>query len=496
MPLEVVAVESTAENARLVAVVLPGAVYSPRIQPNPEFTYLLLRDRSFSMFAPFAFDCDAYVEEAMAYCRSRNVEGVFGFDCLPSLLASIINQSLNLAGPSFQSVFLCINKYYMRKVITPEVPVTPFDLRDLPAAPREFPVVVKCTDCQFCVGVRILHNEQEWDNYMAKLSAMPVEQYDRRQQFHHKWLHKLGADPVLQEQRWQDLVLWHIEPFYAGREHQIEVVIENGTPLVADTGDIIKQDGIITLFVTPGSIVDFPTEFTKSVTMKLHDFGYDNQAIDIEFILSQDGPQLVEVNSRYSYMGWASYRIEMLKDADMDQDGSISESSDANCDGILDAREQGEGKQFLASDKMDLRNLKNRTLACLGAEVPKMPSETNQLSKLAMMVYTNQAGPVDDILDQQFLKSYVASGTVEAWVGKATYNCGRVTEDDLAEYSGWAKLGFLILTARRIDTQATNEKLAYFLKNLFRGREGTYLLAQDPDMGCEVDKYSLIKQPS
>lgn len=79
------------------------------------------------------------------------------------------------------------------------------------------------------------------------------------------------------ESRWEDIVLHHVEPFFEGKEHQIEIVLEQENHLlVADTGDIIKKHGIAVMFVTPGSF-DIPTEWAHDVTKKLHALGYRNQ---------------------------------------------------------------------------------------------------------------------------------------------------------------------------------------------------------------------------
>ena len=182
----------------LAQIVLPGALYAGLIPENSQYSYHLLQHASFSMGKPFEFDADAFVQDALGYCKDAKIEGVFGFDCFPSLLTSIINQSLGLPGPSFQSVFLCINKFYMRKVLCPEITVHAIDYMNTPAAPETFPLVVKLSDCQFYVGTKIIHNIAEWDNCMSSIRAQPATLYDRRKKFYFKWMNELEVDPQLQ----------------------------------------------------------------------------------------------------------------------------------------------------------------------------------------------------------------------------------------------------------------------------------------------------------
>ena len=89
-----------------------------------------------------------------------------------------------------------------------------------------------------------------------------------------------------QEASWEEVVLWHSEPYFEGREHQIEVVVDNDQLLIADTGDIIKDGSSLIMFVTPGSL-KIPVEWTHDVADRLKKFGYKNQAMDIEVIFAE-----------------------------------------------------------------------------------------------------------------------------------------------------------------------------------------------------------------
>lgn len=451
-------VGASGNDAKHAAVILPGG-YTKLMQPNEKYHYHILAQDTYSMGQPLKFNVDSFVESAIQYCKKHKIQGVFGFDCFPSLIASIISTSLGLQGPSFRSVFHCISKYYMRKELSPEVPMTKLEPLSSPAPPKSFPVVVKEIDCQFYIGTWIIYSVEQWEQTMKHLQQRNQAELDARKKFYFKWFQKLHPNDM-PESRWEDYVLYHVEPFFEGREQQIEIVLEQDNHLlVADTGDIIKENGIITMFVTPGSF-DIPTTWAHNITKKLHAMGYKNQAIDLEFISTQDGPQVVEINSRYSYMGFASWY------SDHSEKGALL-------------------------SKPDLRNLENRTCSCLGQPCPRFPSDENIISKLAVAVYTNKGGPVEDIVDLEFLKKYLAEGHAECWTPKPAFKAGNVGPEEFTYGGGkWAKLGFMMLTAKRVEWAETNAKLKAMFEKLFK-HPGSYLLAQDDEIGHEVDKHAL-----
>ena len=91
-----------------------------------------------------------------------------------------------------------------------------------------------------------------------------------------------------------------------------------------------------------------------------------------------------------------------------------------------------------------------------------------------------------NIVDREFLVNYVKSGTAEAWAPKRPYLVGEVTELDVAQYSGWAKLGCLLFTAERVEFKETNTKIAQFMERMFKTK-GSYLLCKEDDMGFLVN---------
>ena len=455
-----------------VAVVLPSAARIRMMQTQQErsFDYHLLIDESYEFGNPIAFDADRFCEAAIAYCREHSMQAVIAFDCFPVLLASVVSTELRLMGPSFRSVVLCSNKFYLRRDVTPELrPVLPIR-RPCPEPPTQFPCVLKLADTQFYVGTFICNTEAEWRQALTQVQThlLPHEGAEARQRFYYKWAQRFGWSELAQT--WQDVVLCHTEPYLRHEgEYQAEVVVTaEGEHILADTGDVEHRQGghEITLFKTPGTFAITPTlqAFLDAKVALLHQAGYTGGAMDIEFMrldqssggagssgggaersTSTEAYEIVEINSRYSYMG--NYLHAGLGD-----DGHAPRQAN-----------------------LEVRNLLNRTRLALGASPAVVPRvDRPDVSKIAAFLYTDVEGSVDDIVDKAKLQALIDDGTLDAFAPKPVYVTGCVTAADKVQYHGFAKLGVVLMTWED-DLDKINDGLDRVLHAVFRNQERGFL---------------------
>eukprot|EP00406_Dinophysis_acuminata_P075464 CAMPEP_0179259136 /NCGR_PEP_ID=MMETSP0797-20121207/25669_1 /TAXON_ID=47934 /ORGANISM="Dinophysis acuminata, Strain DAEP01" /LENGTH=616 /DNA_ID=CAMNT_0020967177 /DNA_START=61 /DNA_END=1911 /DNA_ORIENTATION=- len=521
----------------IVAVLLPGPQYSKMIcsQDKRSFTYHLLRNFEYNMFDPIPFDADAFVEEAIAYCREHKVAAVTAFDCFPTFLASIVRQELGLPGPSFQSVLHCCNKYYMRRNLTP-------DCQPYPAGvpPPTYPAVVKLSDTQFYSAVRIVQDEAEWRAAWESLSSMLAVGREARQRFYFKWSTRFG---FALESKWEDIVLIHTEPYLKNTsECQVEVVVtSSGEMLIADTGDLVHMKGgdNITMFKTPANMKTTPafTAWLKKVVGSYIELGYKGLAMDVEFMkldCDEEKYELNEINSRYSYMGdWAVAKfrgspcdtarnfcstfltlalqasgnntMEAFRAIDVDGDGTMSraevtvalekaclKSGSAKVDAIIDVLDKdGNGviercefcgamrdaKEASMMQIKEVRNVLNRTRLALGADPATLPCRDEPtVAKLAVAVFTKRLGPIGGIFDQAACNSYLADKTFDDFQPEPPVTSGAVTEA-FQIYGGWARLGYLLMTWEN-DLPKINARLNEVIKALHIQKEGDWLPVQ------------------
>jgi len=434
-----------------IVVLLPTLSYTKLVTEQTErsFHYHLITHPSYIFSKPIAFDADAFVEEVMVFCRNRDVDGVLAFDCFPTMLASVITQELRLPGPSFRSVFVCCNKRYMRRELCPEVAVTAPE-----ETPPSFPTVLKVSDTQFYVGTRICLREADyaskWEDMAAEL--LSSEGVAARQRFYYKWATRFGWAAEYGWEAPSAVQLAHAEPLLPNKgEYQAEVVVlPDGTYQLADTGDIEHGPGqLITVFKTPGTFTLTRTLRTwlRVIVQALVRLGYACAAMDIEFVRlegDEEAYELVEINSRYSYMGnYLHFGIS--------SEASVSSNyHSANC-------------------WQEVRNLLNRTRLALGSPPSTLPSrDQSNVSKLAAMIYTERSGSLETFFDSVALHAMIDDGTLDGFSPKTCYSKGEVTAADLSEYNGWAKVGCILLTMED-DLEAINEALSTIVQRLFFG---------------------------
>lgn len=217
-----------------IAVILPSPTYIALLQGQGarSFTFHCLNDSSHVPYInPLAFDADAFVESVLSYCRAQTpkIEGVMAFDCLPTMMASVINQELSLPGPTMRSVFTCCNKWTMRQALpTPHIEV----LKVPEEVPTRFPCVLKVSDTQFYVGTRIVLNAEDWAKRWADMhKGILSTGFVQRQQFYYKWADRFGWAAEIGWAAASDVRLVHAESFVENRgEYQAEIVVtQTGT---------------------------------------------------------------------------------------------------------------------------------------------------------------------------------------------------------------------------------------------------------------------------
>ena len=122
--------------------------------------------------------------------QSAGITGATGLQCHEVDPANFdLVMAINLKG-----VFLCCNKYYMRRALTPTM-----ELTLTPAKPARFPAVLKVSDTQFYVGTRIILKEDDWADTWSDASGglLPSPAVAKRQAFCYRWAKHFGwADEV------------------------------------------------------------------------------------------------------------------------------------------------------------------------------------------------------------------------------------------------------------------------------------------------------------
>lgn len=466
----------------------------------------------------------------------KMIRGVFAFDCFPALLAAVINKNFGLPGPSLASVLLCDHKLLTRKFLTPSVPL--YDGAALLAEarkwransekiPAHYPVVIKIAGAQYCRATTICEDPAGFleavtrnelllcvfdpDHCLCEEIPDCLQAFRRRQKFYEKCCAEagleVGADGAVP--------LVHVEAgFDVKSEHQAEIVMfgkegENLQCFVADTGDITRAKDaleknvtgvaaeLITSFKTPGSFhlsQNFKTWLTP-ILDKLKTHGMRNSALDVEFVrcshhggAAEENWQLIELNARYSFMGWG--QIEPVEKA-----SPTPEPTGDKTWPLAQTLRESEAVLPLVRETPDVRNLLNHAFLCIGEAPVTVPARDEiGIAKLTVYMYTTMLGHEDDFVDKDATQRRIGLG-IEDYVGKHLHGHGGkgVDENDrvvpgggVEERVGWAKHGFYFLTLKD-DNPALNRFLHSLCASVFN--KGEYIRVVIPSAASVPPDY-------
>jgi biotin carboxylase len=241
------------------------------------------------------------IETILEHCRDEHVQGVISTDDYPgTTLASVVANSLNLAGPTPRSNLICQHKFYSRLVQASAAPhATPeFHLLDVCAQgawppETDFPLFVKPVKSFFSVGAQRVNSREQLahiKDHWARSGAFfqPFETL-----FTKYTGESLGTNYLL------------AEGLLEGLQTTLDGYVCHGEVQVIGVVDSIMFPNTIAFerFEYPSSlptvVQDRMAEIARKVMPAL---GFDNGQFNIEFIYNPhaDSVHIVEINPRMS----------------------------------------------------------------------------------------------------------------------------------------------------------------------------------------------------
>ena len=264
-----------------------------------------------------SFDIEGYIEKAVAYVKEQNIDGVFAKSCLGSLVQAIVAKRTGLLGPSFDSVFFCVHKYFGRTKqpksdgfwFAPLDPRTP--LEDIKKCIKSYPVCMKIVDGQYGIKMAVCQREEDLQNIIFSYSDPKLMSSNaRKQEFYFKHIEDLSRFPGVKIPA--DIPMFMMESCVIdSSEHCFEFSLsQEGKLNPCELTDILLyEDKSIKSFVTPSQQLDkkeivqkIESQFEEFLSF-MKDIGLKSLFIDIEFLLRPNGQlQIVEINSRRSML--------------------------------------------------------------------------------------------------------------------------------------------------------------------------------------------------
>ena len=452
------------------------------------------------------------INKAMEIIKIYKCKSVIAFDCFPNLVASIINEKIKKnkkqypyfvgSGPSFVSTFMCANKYYMRannynsiKLGNPGINYwTKFaDIPYEPSSPNNG-LVVKVSDAQFYTGTEPVNSKNdilkliEQNTFYGQLIGFGGNIIKARQNFYFTIFKELSPGFLKENNinKAEDIVLVHVEDFLGLgllREQQVEIVVLNGEIIIHDSGDLLKAKEAkgVNVFKTKTSLdKSIWEDFIKDNVNKLINLGWNNGALDIEFIYNEQTRelQLIEINSRYSFMGYHRFKSVCDKpnceDANMLHQANVINRSDIK---ELDLAGPTGGLYGSYSENVNVRNFNNRAVLSL-AQHNKLGKENLYIAyrdepKTTIMAFAIYVKPVQIPLNlaesRLFNEPRVKIHNIENYTAEGPLVLRNYESKEhplLQKYNGYDKLGFVFITLE--NTKDTiNKWFRDFYNNIF-----------------------------
>ena len=234
-----------------------------------------------------------YLERARAFARAERVDAVLSTHDLGDLIAAIIARELGLPGPSPESVFLCLHKYYARRR-----EADPIRCDALPLfrehAPVDYPSYLKAP----WLKLGLLGFKLENDDDLRRALALARDEYPRWARQYYP-LFARAIDIRDYPLATADIML--VEQFVDGAQVTVEGWIHDGQPHLWAITDTNTYAGtrIIDNFSLPSRFpADMQDEMRRYAFDAIRRFDFADGFFNIELWVTKEGLRLTEVNGR------------------------------------------------------------------------------------------------------------------------------------------------------------------------------------------------------
>ena len=243
----------------------------------------------------------SYVDRAVEYIQENGITGImFGHD-LSSIVASVVCEKTGLPGPSLESTFRCLHKYYSRKTVEGKLWVDYIHLDDPAENWRDkvsYPCFLKPSCLTASKGCSYVRSEAELRTALAKLKPLVTPFFKGYSEFFRKYL-DLEKFPLAVEN-----IAVLEELVESGVQYSTEACLDGHSKFTFFKAlDILlspKKQETILAFVEPVFSLDDAsvrklTKFTEDMARR---FDLRNTFFNVEVWKHGDEFTLVEVNSR------------------------------------------------------------------------------------------------------------------------------------------------------------------------------------------------------
>lgn len=249
-------------------------------------------------------DLLAYTDRCREYVKAHSIDAIFYSRDVADLVASVLCEEFGFPGPSVESVFLCLHKYYGRQYESNPVRCDPIDLADEQPAITRYPCYLKPP----WLNLGILGFKLDSADDLQRALAVARREYPAWSPLYFPFFERY-IDCEKFPLATREIML--VEDFVDGPQVTVEGWAANAQPALWAITDTNTYPGtrIIDNFSLPSRHPAHIQELLAQQAMEaVGNIGLDNGFFNIEFWCHDDAVTLTEVNGRAATCFYHLYR--------------------------------------------------------------------------------------------------------------------------------------------------------------------------------------------
>jgi len=251
-------------------------------------------------------ECDIldYIERCRQYIRTHHIDAIYYSRDVADIVGAALCEEFGFPGPSIESVFLCLHKYYARRSEPSPIRCEAIELFDNNPSVTAYPCYLKPP----WLNLGILGFKLESPDDLQRALAVARREYHFWSPLYYPFFQRY-VDLQKYPLAVQDIML--VEEFIDGPQVTVEGWVHNNQVSLWAITDTNTYPGtrVIDNFSLPSrQPAHIQEKLAKHATAAIHNIGLNNGFFNIEFWCHEKSVTLTEINGRAATCFYHLYR--------------------------------------------------------------------------------------------------------------------------------------------------------------------------------------------
>ncbi|MGE0825569.1 MAG: acetyl-CoA carboxylase biotin carboxylase subunit family protein [Candidatus Binatia bacterium] len=249
-------------------------------------------------------DLLAYIDQCRAYMRTHHIDAIYYSRDVGDLVAAALCEEFGLPGPSVESVFLCLHKYYSRRAEPSPIRCGYIDLQDEQPHVSLYPCYIKPP----WLNLGILGFKVHGPDELAQALSVARRDYGAWSPLYYPFFRRY-VDEKKYPLATRDIML--VEEFIEGPQVTVEGWVYDHEPCIWAITDTNTYPGgrVIDNFSLPSRHpAHIQRLLVEQAKAAIRSVGLNNGFFNIEFWCHEDAVTLTEINGRAATCFYNLYR--------------------------------------------------------------------------------------------------------------------------------------------------------------------------------------------